>query len=1117
MHELIHFIGRFLSHPIFYLTLSSISIIYILVFIYLKHKEFHSTDPSPELLYLQTHKGLELIPNIPNIVEVKTGIYIKNFPVFNLLKNEFIIDALIWFEFNPSLVQLEVVKNFSFERGIIISQSIPEMKLEKNLLLVKYNVRIKLSTNLDHKYFPMNDHILHIVITNESISPLELFFSAQDSSFSWSKRLYTHDWDIVRKTVKAGYSDLILGRFDKDKVISHPRVVYSLFLARAGMRKAALIFIPLLTIYLLGTYSLILEPKKMFDPILTIGIGSISGLLAYRFVIEKISPNVGYFTLTEYFFTIVLASSFVTFLIDLLRTVDPSNLILEKMGHGWFIITQLVVIFSFQYYLSKWRRKTKKIKKKIITPKIEVRDVKKEILKNLTLSQLTEYANNTPEFPVPDNKNWLNLDYSTFYNKYKKNYFQYLLKKLFYFLKIEKPPAWTPALFKNCLVELVQRSESVFRGDYIVKIKAKTGHKLIIWGDLQGAFHSLIRGLDELKKQDIIDDSLKITSPDFFIAFNGDLIDRSPYVLETLTVTMVLMLNNPEQVFYIKGNHEVKNVWQDFQTYQEIKIKTKFLGKEVISLLVEYLERFFDTLPIALYVKSTEKEDKGVIRISHYQAKDLPYNEGNIGDFIFSANERTVDFLALDGYIGQGKKFVLNALIVGLSRSTIYKVTKGLELLPPDMGATTWSILSAPITTYRKLYNFHFDNFLIINIKGITNQWLMTLYSQDIRKLNGFKTKLYHLVYGIEVDDLKAMKLLEFKKEIVVGCTLDLSKTSAILGERIREGLNLSLARTNLQGGVNHRPIHTITFDDQYTPHLAKQNILLFMETFHSDLVISPVGTPTTEALLSLIQEKKILVLFPYTGANIFRKPELNHIIHFRPSYAKEAMSLVRYTINSLGLRRLALFYQNDAYGWAPLEGAREALKNMEFVEWIETPYQRNDPNVDEAAKKILSFNPSAILFFSTHAPSVALIHVLGVNNLNDKVLLGISFLTDSFRTFLRTFGLELTISRIVPQIYANNLPIIDEYLSVAKSQKTFIHTPSADSFEGYINASIFSFALESITEPITKDKIIQFIEGINRINFKGLELNFDPETRELSEAIWLDTGAQEWIDASEL
>src|SRR5690606_33975100 len=100
------------------------------------------------------------------------------------------------------------------------------------------------------------------------------------------------------------------------------------------------------------------------------------------------------------------------------------------------------------------------------------------------------------------------------------------------------------------------------------------------------------------------------------------------------------------------------------------------------------------------------------------------------------------------------------------------------------------------------------------------HSWTLSLYYQDVRKLSGYKTELYSLIYGTKISDPKLAKKLDYQNEISVGCTLDLSKTSSVLGERIREGLNLGVMEQNNSGGIQKFPIRFITLDDEYTPHL---------------------------------------------------------------------------------------------------------------------------------------------------------------------------------------------------------------------------------------------------------------------------------------------------------
>jgi hypothetical protein len=51
------------------------------------------------------------------------------------------------------------------------------------------------------------------------------------------------------------------------------------------------------------------------------------------------------------------------------------------------------------------------------------------------------------------------------------------------------------------------------------------------------------------------------------------------------------------------------------------------------------------------------------------------------------------------------------------------------------------------------------------------------------------------------------------------------------------------------------------------------QNVQRFLSE-EITFILSPLGTPTTKVLIPLSQEGKILVLFPYTGGEVFRNSD---------------------------------------------------------------------------------------------------------------------------------------------------------------------------------------------------------------------------------------------------
>lgn len=682
-----------------------------------------------------------------------------------------------------------------------------------------------------------------------------------------------------------------------------------------------------------------------------------------------------------------------------------------------------------------------------------------------------------------------------------------ILDKLLQHIKVKQKPLWSPEVFYYYLKTIVTIREKLnFTGDHILKYTPNKNDKFIIFGDIQGAFHSLIRDLEELKKQEFITEDLKIKETNTYIIINGDLINRSAYVMETLTIVLRLMIVNPEKIIYICGNHEDNETWRGFQLNQELIYKAPQLHSNDMPTDI-LLTRFFATLPLALYIK----KDNDFIRISHFKGNQKGLDERNFGQFL-KKDEIPGNFsiLKLNEQIMEKETVIIAVSIFGENHTSYHQITDGLELLFSDRGSTSWNIMSAPTSVFQKLFGFYNDTFVILDLGSTINVSTLTLNYQDARHLNGFKTKTFHAIYGVELTKTNGQKIVHTKEEIVIGCTLDLSKTSAVLGRRIREGLHVGILEANYSNLIGDKFIKLVVLDDGYTPHLAKRNALRLLEDYKANILLSSVGTPTTEAIFPLIQEEKILMLFPFTGSRMFRKKELTHFIHYRPALQKESFALTQFAVTFLDQRKIAFFYQNDAYGLACLEGAKKALDECNIHDFIEAPYERNSLNVDFAAEKIMNFGPNAIMFFGTTAPSIALIKKLGVENLFEKLFLGISFLTDVFRYFLRSKGLELIITRIVPNINSD-LEIAQDYRNaIAKYSPTSIL--SADSFEGYIHSKFLEEFLRNIKGSVTKEKIIEQFEKLKDYPFKGMNLNFNPETRELLTDVWADLGKGPWV-----
>lgn len=316
------------------------------ILIYGALEDFKSKDEMPQLYHITPAKAREF-GGTPGKVTV--GLQISSFSEFDILDNHFAFEGTIWFEFDPSTTSLDIIGKFSFEKGEITYISAPSTRIIGGKLFARYNVRVEMRNNLEHHLFPLNDHTIYIVLDNIFVSPSEIVFDSSVSHFILSKGIFLSGWTEHDRHVYTGYSKARLEQFNEENVIYNPRVIFAIDYRFRGIRQTLTILLPLLLIFFISIFSLAMEPVEYYKTTLSISTGSITGLLAYRFVIENLSPKVGYFMLSDWLFFLFLTVSSIIFFLNTktLSLTKREKEIATVILHG-VVIAVMVYLFNFQ-------------------------------------------------------------------------------------------------------------------------------------------------------------------------------------------------------------------------------------------------------------------------------------------------------------------------------------------------------------------------------------------------------------------------------------------------------------------------------------------------------------------------------------------------------------------------------------------------------------------------------------------------------------------------------------------------------------------------------------------------------------------------------------------------
>ncbi len=339
---------------------------------------------------------------------------------------------------------------------------------------------------------------------------------------------------------------------------------------------------------------------------------------------------------------------------------------------------------------------------------------------------------------------------------------------------------------------------------------------------------------------------------------------------------------------------------------------------------------------------------------------------------------------------------------------------------------------------------------------------------------------------------------------IILGESCALSGPAENLGLEMRSGLLAAFSKINDSGGVNGREILLISRDDGYEPDRAVRNTLQLIENKHVFMLIGEVGTPTSEAVVPLIEKYKIPFFAPFTGAQFLRVPFRRYVINIRGSYFQEMEKLASYLTKTRKIKRIACFYQNDSFGFAGLQGIKIALKKRGMHLVSTGTYERNTVAVLGGLRDINRAKPEAVVLVGTYSACAEYIKLSKAKIKQNQVFCSISFVgAESLQKALGGYGHNVIVSQVVPFPEDTGIPIVREYIE-AMGKYQHDNPISFVSLEGYIAGNLFGRIARAVQGDLTRENFIATMERIGVFDLGGLILHFGPSDHQGSNKIYL-------------
>ncbi len=329
-------------------------------------------------------------------------------------------------------------------------------------------------------------------------------------------------------------------------------------------------------------------------------------------------------------------------------------------------------------------------------------------------------------------------------------------------------------------------------------------------------------------------------------------------------------------------------------------------------------------------------------------------------------------------------------------------------------------------------------------------------------------------------------------KQVLVGQFAAFSGPAAQLGERLKIGIEAYFKSVNAQGGVNGRLLKLVTRDDGYEPERAKAAVKSLIEQDQVFALVGSVGTPTGIASVPLLTEARVPLVGMFTGAEALRQPLNRYVFHVRASYFEETERMVQH-LTGLGLRKIAVFYQDDAYGKAGLEGVERALARRQLKTVATATVERNTINVAKALATLLPVQPEAIVQISAYKACAAFIKQARAKGYGGQFF-NVSFVgAKALADELGEVGAGVVITQVVPFPYGAATPIVREYQQIMGEAGH--KDPDFSSMEGFLTAKVFVEGLRRAGRAPTRDALIAGIESMRDWDMGGFTVRYSPSS----------------------
>ncbi len=335
-----------------------------------------------------------------------------------------------------------------------------------------------------------------------------------------------------------------------------------------------------------------------------------------------------------------------------------------------------------------------------------------------------------------------------------------------------------------------------------------------------------------------------------------------------------------------------------------------------------------------------------------------------------------------------------------------------------------------------------------------------------------------------------ALMVMSAQAQIRIGQTAGFTGPVAAGVKDMTAGAKLYFDTINARGGIDSQKLELVSLDDHFEAPLAAKNALTLVGDPKVIALFLSRGTPQTQAMLPVLQQAKIALVAPLTGAMVLRSPVQPYVFNVRASSSREAQRAVEHLVG-VGVTRIAVVTPEDASGLDAVAGARAGFEAGHIAPALLAKFNQQKPDFAPTVEALKKVDPQAILFVGSAQAVSSGVGLIRTAGMKAQIVTLSNNASKGFIDLMAKHAHGTIIAQVFPNERAISSPLIKEILEFAKAAQ--IEDVSPALVEGFADAKVLVEGIRRAGRNPTRSSLLTALNGMSAYDLGGLRIKYGP------------------------